>query len=106
MTLTKAEPPPINITPDTCVADMQLAYQNGWITKKAVYNGLVADCKLLKVLFTKRDKAKNNLTRKGVLFTIKRTLDHMDKLAKDKSNTKEAVELITKNTTWFRENEL
>ena len=107
VTLSKDEPPlPIEITPDTCVADMQLAYENKWITKKSVYNALVADCKLLKVLFTARDKAKSNLKRKGILFTIKLTLEHMDKLAKDKSNKKEAVELITKNTTWFREHEL
>ena len=85
---------------------MQLAYTNGWIKKKKVYNALIADCKRLGVLFTVRDKAKSDFIQKGVTTAIKLTLNHMDKFAKDKGNTKEAVELITKNTTWFREHEL
>lgn len=106
MTLVKETSSPPIITPESCVSDMQTAYQNKWITKKSVYSSLVTDCKLLKVLFTVRDKAKNNLVRKGIILTIKNTLDHMDKLATDKSNKKEAVELVTKNTIWFRQHEL
>jgi len=99
-------PPAEEVTPKTCVEDMQLAYTNGWIKKKKVYNALIADCKRLGVLFTVRDKAKSDFIQKGVTTAIKLTLNHMDKFAKDKGNTKEAVELITKNTTWFREHEL
>lgn len=106
MTLVKETSFPPIITPESCVSDMQTAYRNKWITKKSVYSSLVTDCKLLKVLFTVRDKAKNNLIRKGIILTIKNTLDHMDKLATDKSNEKEAVELITKNTIWLRQHEL
>jgi hypothetical protein len=99
-------PPAEEITPQTCVEDIQLAYTNSWIKKKKVYNALIADCKRLGVLFVARDKAKNDFIQKGVTTTIKLTLNHMDKLAKDKGNTEEAVELITKNTTWFREHEI
>ncbi len=97
---------PTTITPDTCVTDMQTAYNKKWITKKPIYNELIADCKLLKVLFTSRDKAKTNLIRTGIVRTIKITLDRMDQLAKDKSNTKEGREIIYKNTSWFRAHEL
>jgi pimeloyl-ACP methyl ester carboxylesterase len=97
--------PPAPVTPESCVADMQLAYKNKWITKKSIYNELVADCKLLKVLFATRDKAKNGKVRAGIITTIKLTLDRMDQLAKDKSNKPEAVQLIIKNTTWFRTHE-
>ena len=95
-------PPAEEITPETCVQDMQLAYTNGWIKKKKVYNALIADCKRLGVLFTVRDKARNNFIQKGITTAIKHTLDHMDRLAKDKSNTQEARDLIAKNTTCFR----
>ena len=98
--------PPEVITPASCAVDMQAAYTNNWITKRQIYKALLADCKLLGVLFVTRDKAKTNFIRKGVTLTIKLTLDHMDRLAKDKSNKPEAVELITKNTAWFRQHEL
>lgn len=94
------------LTPESCVTDVQMAYHNKWITKKSVYNGLINDCRALQVLFAARDKAKNEKAKRNAMLSIKVTLDHMDKLAKDKSNKKEAVELITKYTTWFRENEL
>jgi len=94
------------ITPETCVKDMQTAYQNNWIKNKRVYTALVADCKALGILFAARDKATSALVRKNITTTIKLTLAHMDILAKDKGNTKEAVQLITKNTTWFREHKL
>lgn len=91
----ESEPPPEEITPDTCVADMEFAYANGWIKKKGVYNALVKDCLTLKRLL--KDETKNKSVR------IVRTLNHMNRLAKNKGNTQEAKELITKNTTWFRD---
>jgi hypothetical protein len=102
---TPPEPPEI-LTSETCVEDMQLAYTNGWIKKKSVYNALVADCKLLGILFAARDKTTNSTILKGILFSIKVTLDHMDRLAKDRSVTQEGKELIIKYTTWFREHKL
>lgn len=105
-TLKEVGPPPVALTPDTCIQELRLAYEDGWIKKKSVYNALVADCKLLKILFVQLNNTQKPLVRKGILLSIKLTLDHMDWLAKDKSNTKEAVELIIKYTTWFREHKL
>jgi pimeloyl-ACP methyl ester carboxylesterase len=104
------------LTPDTCVADMTKAYQNKSISKRGIYDGLVFDCKALKNLFASRDmiekvpegkrtRSQNNLLT-ATLYGIKLTLDHMDLLAKDKSNTKDAVELVHTYTTWFRSHEL
>jgi pimeloyl-ACP methyl ester carboxylesterase len=93
--------PPPTLTPDTCLTDMTRAYQNKWITKKAIYDGLIFDCKTLKTLFATRDKVTGNLLT-TVLTLIKLTLGHMDLLAKDKTNTQDAVLLIHAYTTWFR----
>jgi pimeloyl-ACP methyl ester carboxylesterase len=94
------------ITPDTCVTDITKAYQNKWITKKPVYENLVFDCKALKELFKGRDQAKTNLAKNLVATSIKLVLADMDLLAKDKGNTKDAVLLITKITSWFRTHNL
>ena len=92
---------------------MALAYKDKWISKKAVFNNLTADCKALKPLFSKLDvlqNAKQTLANKLLLAVvqagIKLALADMDLLAKDKSNSKDAVLLITKYTTWFKNTQL
>jgi hypothetical protein len=99
-------PTTTQITPDTCVTDITKAYKDKWITKKIIYEGLVFDCKTLKELFKARDTAKTTWAKNLVVASIKLVLGHMDFLAQDKSNTKDAVSLITKITTWFRTHEL
>jgi pimeloyl-ACP methyl ester carboxylesterase len=94
------------ITPDTCVTDITQAYKDKWISKKVVYERLVADCKVLKELFKARDNAKTKLALSVINTAIKFILADMDLLAMDKGNTKDAVLLITKITTWFRTHEL
>ncbi|TSC69457.1 MAG: Lecithin:cholesterol acyltransferase [Parcubacteria group bacterium Gr01-1014_56] len=119
LTLTKETPPPpppVALTPDSCIGDMTKAYKNKWITKKAVYEGLVFDCKALRDLFKTRDSiekvplANRTKAQKALLSAtyegIKRVLAHMDLLAKDKTNTQDAVLLIHSYTTWFRDHEL
>ncbi len=116
--ITKETPPapPTEVTPESCIADITQAYKNNWIKKRGVYAALVAECRVLKNLFQtqafiekiipqKQDKLKNALF-KATRAAITRALDNMDRLAKDKGNTKDAVELISKITTWFRENKL
>ncbi len=103
-------PPPIAtttptttpITPDTCISSITKAYQDKWIGKKMVYENLILDCKTLKMLFLARDTAKNQVLINLALAAIRLTLADMDLLAKDKSNTKDAVLLIGSITTWFR----
>lgn len=90
------------ITPDTCITDITKAYKDKWIGKKAVYEKLVFDCKALKGLFKVRDATKNSKALNLIYAGIKLVLVDMDRLAKEKSNTKEGVLLVTKITTWFR----
>lgn len=107
LTITEDTPlPPVSITPDSCIKDMRLAYQNSWIKKKQIYNSLVADCTLLKGLFERRDATRFPALRAAMIVSIKFVLDDMAKLAKDKSNTKAGRELILKNVNWFRKHEL
>jgi pimeloyl-ACP methyl ester carboxylesterase len=109
--ITLTPPPPLiatstptttPLTPDTCVSDITQAYQSKWIIKKAIYDNLIFDCKALKEAFKVRDLAKTNLAKNLAIAAIKLILSDMDFLAKDKSNTKNAVSLITKYTSWFR----
>ncbi len=118
VTITKDVPPPPTptLTPNTCIVDITQAYQNKWITKKAIYNGLIFDCGALKELFKTRDTIEkiplaNRSKKDKLLLTliyagIKLVLDNMDLLAKDKTNTLDAVLLIHSYTTWFRDHEL
>jgi len=99
-------PTTTQITPDTCITDITQAYKDKWIGKKAVYEKLVFDCKVLKELFKARDLAKNKPVLNVIYAAIRLTLADMDLLAKDKDNTKDAVLLITKITTWLRNHEL
>lgn len=99
-------PTTTTLTPDTCLKDMTKAYQDKWIGKKVVYEKLVFDCKALKELFKARDAAKNKLALNLVYAAIKLTLADMELLAKNKGNIKDAVLLITKYVSWFREHEL
>ncbi len=104
------------LTPETCASDMALAYKNKWITKKAVYDNLVFDCKTLVPFFKTRDtilaipENKRTSAQKLILsatyVAIKLVAADMDLLAKDKSNTKDAVSLITKYTLWLRSTQL
>jgi pimeloyl-ACP methyl ester carboxylesterase len=89
------------LTPETCIADITKAFQTKWITKKAVADGLLFDCKSLKTLFAAKSKTPGNQPL-PILTLIRVTLDHMDLLAMDRSNTKDAVELIHKYTAWFK----
>lgn len=102
------------MTPDTCVADIATAYKAKWITKKAVFDGLTFDCKaLVPLLKTKatlekiaKPKPAEKLLLAATIAAIKLDLAGMDLLAKDKGNTNDAVSLIIKITTWFRNHEL
>ncbi len=100
----------VALTPDSCIADLAKAYTNKWINKKQVYDKVVADCKTLKDLFKTRDNLKkistNIIFLKPIFDNIKARLDDMDAQARDNSNTKEAVLLIAKYTSWFREHAL
>jgi pimeloyl-ACP methyl ester carboxylesterase len=115
--LTKEAPAPSrSYTPDSCIADITKANKDRWIPKKTIYDGLVFDCKGLKPLFKTRDSIESTpANKRGVVqklllaatrLGINALLDHMDLLAKDKTNTKEGVELVHKYTTWFRSDEL
>ncbi len=108
ISITENVPPPVQteLTPATCLIDLQKAYENKWITKKAVYTGLVADCKTLGNLLEARTKVKSKLLQLPINIAIRALLTHMDVLAKDKGNIKDGVELIHRYTTWFREHEL
>ena len=89
-------------TPDICISDITKAYKDKWISKKVVYEKLVFDCKALKELIKARENAKTKLALGIINTAIKLVLADMDLLAKDKANTKDAVLLITKITTWFK----
>jgi pimeloyl-ACP methyl ester carboxylesterase len=99
-------PPPVatttSLTPDSCVTDLTKAHEAKWIGKKLVYEKLVFDCKALKELFKARDIVKTKLAKSVVIASIKLVVADMELLAKDKGNTKDAVVLITKYTTWFK----
>ena len=99
-------PTTTQITPDTCVTDITKAYKDKWIGKKAVYEKLVFDCKALKELLKARGTTKNTKLLGLINAGIRLTLANMDLLAKDRGNTKDAVLLITKITTWLRNHEL
>jgi len=111
ITITKNIPPP-TLTPDSCLTDIATAYQKKWITKKALYDELIFDCKALKTLFKTRDDVEKispiqrtktqNALLSATIFGIKLVLDHMDLLAKDKTNTADAVLLIRTYTACFR----
>jgi pimeloyl-ACP methyl ester carboxylesterase len=114
LVITKDSPPTL-LTTDSCITDIAKAYQNKWV-KKNVYDGIVIDCKALKVLFktkddiekidpTKRTKAQKALLE-ATVFGIGLTLNHIALLAKDKDNTKESVELINKYILWFKNHQL
>lgn len=122
-TIALIPPPPIAtstptttlLTPDTCIKDTTAAYKAKWIGKKTVYEKLVFDCKALKELFKMRDriekeqekrKRADNMLLAATYAGIRLTLADMDLWAKDKGNTKDAVLLIHKYTTWFRNHEL
>ena len=99
-------------TPDSCETDVVLAYKNKWITKKAVYDTLIARCEALKGLFKdrdawykipllKRDK-KTQQSLASTLGTIQSLFDDINKWIKDKSNTKDALQLLNQNLQWFK----
>lgn len=90
------------ITPDTCTRDITAAYQNKWISKRVVYEKLVFDCKAIAELLKARQVAKTQIAKNLINTALKLTLADIDLLAKDKSNTKDAVLLIGKITLWFR----
>jgi pimeloyl-ACP methyl ester carboxylesterase len=104
------------LTPDTCLTDMNLAYKNKWVTRRDVYDNLVFDCKALVPLFKSRDtilaipeskrSASQKLLLSITLAAIKLDAADMELLAKDKSNTKDAVSLINKYNTWLRNTQL
>ena len=108
-------PPQTEVTPKKCAQDVKAAYSNHWIIKKSVYTRLLEDCHLLGKLFKTRDNMEQSSDKNkksynkfllGINESIKKTLDRMEKLANKKSNTQEAVDLLNKDITWFRENEL
>ena len=103
------------VTIQQCSDDVKEAYNNLWITKRLVYTRLAADCKQLGRLLTTRDTINRQLDKHpklldrfdlGMNIAIKAMLDWMEKLANNQGNTQEAIDLLTQDITWFRENEL
>ncbi len=102
----------IVVTSESCKADIALAYKNKWISKKAIYDSLVADCDKLSPLFTQRDTwnkiplpkrdKKTQQSLAGALASIESVCEDIGTWIKDKSNTKDAVQLLDQNLQWFK----
>lgn len=98
-------PTTTELTPETCITDLTKAYQDHWIGKKQTYERLTADCQALKGLFKAKNATKTKFAKGLIDVAIRLTLANMELLARDKNNTEDAVSLITKYITWFKNNE-
>ncbi|HVZ75849.1 MAG TPA: Ig-like domain-containing protein [Candidatus Paceibacterota bacterium] len=99
-------------TPDSCLWDLALAYKNKWIAKKNVYDALVGQCNSIKNLFKDRDgwskfpiflrDKKTSQLIQSNFSSIQSAFNLFDQWIKDKSNTKDAVQLLNQNLQWFK----